>query len=117
MSEQKLSHEVEGIVLGALRQDCVEAQILGRVPKIVCSIEGTRTQWPASIFLKWKKFRTKNNLPRADCPAKLSNQGRRTLVREVTKNPMVTPDFLCGDGINFQKDNRLCSTPPIRPLW
>ena len=26
-------------------------------------------------------------------------------------------EFLCGDGITFQKDNHLCSTPPIRPLW
>ena len=29
-------------------------------------------------------------LPRVGCPAKLSNQGRRALVREVIKNPMVT---------------------------
>jgi hypothetical protein len=42
------------------------------------------------------------------------------LVREVTKNPTVTdraPEFLCGDGRTFQKDNHLCSTPPIRPLF
>jgi hypothetical protein len=38
----------------------------------------------ASIILKRKKF------PRAALPAKLSNRGRRALVREVTKNPMVT---------------------------
>ena len=37
------------------------------------------------------------------------------MVREVTKNPVVTdraPEFLCGDGRTFQKDNHLCSTPP-----
>ena len=34
----------------------------------------------ASIILKWKKFGT----------TKLSNRGRRALVREVTKNLMVT---------------------------
>jgi hypothetical protein len=44
----------------------------------------------ASINLKWKKFGTTNTFPRAGCLAKLSNQGRRALVREVTKNPMVT---------------------------
>ena len=44
----------------------------------------------ASIILKWKKFGTTRTLPRAGRPAKLSNQGRRALVREVTKNPMVT---------------------------
>jgi hypothetical protein len=44
----------------------------------------------ASIILKWKKLGTIKTLPRAGCPAKLSNQGRRALVREVTKNPMVT---------------------------
>uniref|UniRef100_A0AAZ3RTC3 Sleeping Beauty transposase HTH domain-containing protein n=1 Tax=Oncorhynchus tshawytscha TaxID=74940 RepID=A0AAZ3RTC3_ONCTS len=48
----------------------------------------------ASIILKWKKFGNTK-----------SNRGRRTLVREVTKNPMVTlSEFLCGDGIAFQKD-------------
>ena len=54
----------------------------------------------ASIILKWKKFGNANTLPRAVRPAKLSNQERRALVREVTKNPMVTdraPEFLCGD--------------------
>ena len=44
----------------------------------------------ASIILKWKKCGTTKTLPRAGLPAKLSNQGRRALVREVTKNLMVT---------------------------
>ena len=44
----------------------------------------------ASIILKWKKIGTTKTLPRAGRLAKLSNRGRRTLVREVTKNPMVT---------------------------
>uniref|UniRef100_A0AAZ3R053 Sleeping Beauty transposase HTH domain-containing protein n=1 Tax=Oncorhynchus tshawytscha TaxID=74940 RepID=A0AAZ3R053_ONCTS len=33
-----------------------------------------------------KKFRTTNSLPKAGRPAKLSNWGRRALVREVNKN-------------------------------
>ena len=44
----------------------------------------------ASIICKWKKFGTTRTLPRVDRPAKLSDWGRRALVREVTKNPMVT---------------------------
>ena len=43
-----------------------------------------------SIIIKWKKFGTTKTLPRAGHPVKLSNQGRRALAREVTKNPMVT---------------------------
>ncbi|KAK3525779.1 hypothetical protein QTP70_007541 [Hemibagrus guttatus] len=43
----------------------------------------------ASIICKWKKFGTTRTLPRAGLPAKLSDQGR-ALVREVTKNQMVT---------------------------
>jgi hypothetical protein len=43
-----------------------------------------------STILKWKKFGTTNTLPRAGHPANLRNQGRRILVGEVTKNPMVT---------------------------
>ena len=44
----------------------------------------------ASIILKWEKFGTTKTLPRAGCLAKLSNWGRRALVKEVTKKPMVT---------------------------
>ena len=44
----------------------------------------------ASIILNWKKFGTTKSLPRAGRMAKLSNQWRRALVMEVTKNPMVT---------------------------
>jgi hypothetical protein len=44
----------------------------------------------ASIVLKWKKFGNTKTLPTAGHPAKLRNRGRRALVREVTKNPMVT---------------------------
>ena len=44
----------------------------------------------ASIIHKWKKFATTKTLPRAGRPAKLSNRGRRTVVREVTKNLLVT---------------------------
>ena len=45
-----------------------------------------------SIILKWKRFGTTKTLLRAGLPAKLSNRGRRALVREVTKNPMVKSD-------------------------
>ncbi|KAI3365920.1 hypothetical protein L3Q82_000743 [Scortum barcoo] len=44
----------------------------------------------ASIIHKWKKFRTTRTLPRAGRPSKLSDRGKRALVREVTMNPMVT---------------------------
>ncbi|KAG2462739.1 TC1A transposase, partial [Polypterus senegalus] len=44
----------------------------------------------ASIIHKWKKFETSRTLPIAGRPSKLSDRGRRALVREVTKNPMVT---------------------------
>nr|CBN81810.1 Putative transposase [Dicentrarchus labrax] len=44
----------------------------------------------ASIILKWKKFGTTRTLPRPGRPAKLSNRGRRDLVREVKKNPKIT---------------------------
>ncbi|KAK1786617.1 hypothetical protein P4O66_003058 [Electrophorus voltai] len=44
----------------------------------------------ASIIRKWKKFGSNRTLPRAGRPAILSGQGRRALVREVTKNPRVT---------------------------
>ena len=39
-------------------------------------------------IMEWKKFGTTKTLPRAGPPAKLSNWGRRAMVREVTKNTM-----------------------------
>jgi hypothetical protein len=44
----------------------------------------------ASIILRWKKYGTTKTLPRSGRPAKLSNRGRRVLVREVTKYLMIT---------------------------
>ncbi|KAG2461068.1 TCB1 transposase, partial [Polypterus senegalus] len=44
----------------------------------------------ASIIRKWKNFKTTKTLPRAGWPSKLSDWGRSTFVREVTKNPLVT---------------------------
>ena len=44
----------------------------------------------ASLILKWKRFGTIKTLPRTGHPDKLSNRDRRALVREATKNPMVT---------------------------
>jgi hypothetical protein len=90
MSEQKPSHEVEGIVRRAPKQDCVKAQIWGRVPKNNSALSKVPKNTVASVILKWMKFITTKTLPRAGRPAKLSNRGRRALVREVTKNPMVT---------------------------
>jgi hypothetical protein len=44
----------------------------------------------APIILKWKIPGNTKTLPRAARQAKLSNRGRKALVRQVTKNPMVT---------------------------
>ena len=43
-----------------------------------------------SIILRWKKFGTTKTLPTAGHLAKLSNRRRSTLVRDVTKNLLVT---------------------------
>ena len=63
----------------------------------------------ASIILKWKKFATPKTLPRTGHAAKLSNWGRRALVREVTKNPMVTLTELQSSSVEF-----LCGEPSRR---
>ena len=57
-----------------------------KIPAVLKVIKNT----VASIILKWKKFVTIKTLPRAGCPAKLSNCERRALVRKVTKNLRVT---------------------------
>ena len=37
--------------------------------------------------------------------------------QEPNGNSDRAPEFLCGDGRTFQKDNHLCSIPPMKPLW
>ena len=89
MSEQKPSHEVEGIVRRGPRQDCVEAQIWEGYQNISALLKVHKNTL-VSIIRTFKMFGTTKTLPRADRPAKLSNRGRRALVREETKNLMVT---------------------------
>ena len=60
----------------------------------------------ASIILKWKKFGTTKTLPRAGHLAKLSNQGRRPLVREVIKNPMFTMTELQSSSVEMGEPSR-----------
>jgi hypothetical protein len=59
MSEQKSSHEVEGLVLKAQIQDCVEAQNISTTLKVPKN--------PVAIIILKLKFGT-NTLPRADRP-------------------------------------------------
>jgi hypothetical protein len=112
MSEQKPS-QVKGIIRRAPGEDWVGTQIWGRVPKNVCNIEGPqRTQWPPS-FLNGRNFGTIKTLPRAGRPAKLSNWGLgQGGDQEPDGHSNRAPEFLCGDGRTFQKDNHLYSTPP-----
>ena len=66
----------------------------------------------ASIILKrwWtflqKKFGTTMTFPIAGRLAKLSNWGRRALVRDMTKNPMVTPTELQCFSVEMGKTSR-----------
>uniref|UniRef100_A0AAZ3RTS9 Sleeping Beauty transposase HTH domain-containing protein n=1 Tax=Oncorhynchus tshawytscha TaxID=74940 RepID=A0AAZ3RTS9_ONCTS len=58
----------------------------------------------AFIFLQWKTFVTTKTLPRAGRTVKLSNRGRRALVREVTNGHSDrAPEFLCGDGRTIRR--------------
>ena len=76
MPEQKPSNEVEGIVCRAPRQDCVEEQIWGRVPKEFCSIEGPeehngRSLEPPRLFLYGRVTRRKSLLSKRYITARL----------------------------------------------
>ena len=75
----------------------------------------------ASFILKWKNFGTIKTLPRAGRPAKLSNRGRRALVREVIKYPMVTLTELQSPSVEMGEPSRRTTIsgalPLIRPLW
>ena len=72
--QQKPSHEVEGIVRRAPRQDCVGTD-LGKGTKKMSATLNFPKITVASI--KWKEFGTTKTLPRAGSLSKLSNRGRR----------------------------------------
>jgi hypothetical protein len=59
-----------------------------------------------SFILKWTKFRIPKTLPRAVRPAKLSNWGRRALVRKVSKNPTVTVTELQSSTVEMREPSR-----------
>lgn len=75
-SELNLNHDVQRIVCGSSRQDCIEAKIWGRVDLQ----QEVPVSTVASIICKWKKLGTTKTLHRAGCLANLSSWGRRTLV-------------------------------------
>ena len=60
----------------------------------------------ASVILKWKKFVTTKTFPRVGRPDKLSNRGRRALVREVTKNLMVTLTEIQSSSVEMGEPSR-----------
>ncbi|KAK6307934.1 hypothetical protein J4Q44_G00212050 [Coregonus suidteri] len=64
-----------------------------RYDVLICRIVKVPKDTVASIILKWKKFGTPKTLPKAGRPAKLSNRGRRALVRErhVWRKPGTIP--------------------------
>ena len=53
-----------------------------------------------------EEFGTTKTLPRAGSPAKLSNQGRRALVREVNKNSIVTLTELQSSSVGMEEPSR-----------
>jgi hypothetical protein len=60
----------------------------------------------ASIIIKWKKFGMTKTPPRSGHQAKLSNRGRRALVREVTKNPKVNLTELQSSSVEMGEPSR-----------
>ena len=58
-----------------------------------------------AIILKWMKVGTPKTLPRAGHLAKLRNRGTK-LVREVTKNPMVTLTELQSSSVEMGEPSR-----------
>ena len=114
MSEQKPSLEVEGIA-SELRDRIGSRHRSGEVYQNISAAQKVPKNRVASIIFKWNKFGTTKTLPRAGCLAKLSNQGRRTLVREVTKNLMVTLTELQSSSVEMGEPSR--RTTSTTRIW
>ncbi|XP_046721309.1 uncharacterized protein LOC124396250 [Silurus meridionalis] len=72
-----------------LRDQIVSRHRSGEGNRNISAALNTPMSTLASIIRKWK-FGTARTLPRAGHPAKLSDRVRRALVKEMTKNLMVT---------------------------
>jgi hypothetical protein len=66
---------------------------------------------------KWEKYVTTQTLPRAGRPTKLTNLARRTLVREMTKNPMTTLTELQSSLAEMGEPARKTSLYSLSPIW
>ena len=93
-----------------LRDRIVSRQRSGKGYQIISAALKVPKNTVASIILKWKKFGTTKTLPRAGHPAKLSNQGR-ALVREVTKNLIVTLTELQSSSVEIGEPSRRTTVP------
>ena len=113
MLEQKPSHEVKGIVCRAPRQDCHRS---GEGYQNISAALKVPKNTVASIILKWKKFGTTKTLP-----GLTEQSGEKGLGQGGDQEPDGhsdrAPEFLCGDGRTFQKDNHLCNNQAIMVEW
>ena len=112
MSEQKVTRSKELSV--EPRDRIVSSHRSGeRYQHISAALKGSKNT--VDIFLKLKKFGTTKTLP------KLSNQGRRDLVREVIKNLTVTLKELQSSSVEMGELSRrtTISAAPNQswPLW
>jgi predicted component of type VI protein secretion system len=71
----------------------------------------------ASIILKWKKIGTTTTLTRAGRLAKLSNRGIIALLRDVTKNPMVTLTEFLWRWVNLPEEHPSVALHKSGILW
>uniref|UniRef100_A0A8C5M4E7 Sleeping Beauty transposase HTH domain-containing protein n=1 Tax=Leptobrachium leishanense TaxID=445787 RepID=A0A8C5M4E7_9ANUR len=73
-----------------LRSRIVDLHEAGKGYKSISKSLDVHVSTVRQTVYKWRKFSTVATLPRSGSLVNLSYHGRRPLVREVTKNPMVT---------------------------
>ena len=105
MSEHKTTLRLKKLSVG-LRDTIVSRHRSGKGYQNMSRALKVPKDTVASIILKFKKFGTTTTLPRAGRPAKLSHRRRRSLVREVTKDPMVTLTELQSSSVEMGEPSR-----------
>uniref|UniRef100_A0A8C4RNL8 Transposase n=1 Tax=Erpetoichthys calabaricus TaxID=27687 RepID=A0A8C4RNL8_ERPCA len=105
MSEHKPSMKSKELSVD-LRDRIVSRHISGEGYRKMSAALKVPMSTVASIIRKWKKFETTRTLPRTGRPSKLSHRGRRALVRDVTKNPMVSLSELQRSSVEREPSRR-----------
>ncbi|KAK3527330.1 hypothetical protein QTP86_020254 [Hemibagrus guttatus] len=79
------------------RNKIVDLHQAGKTESAIGKQLGVKKSTVGAIIIKWKTYKTTDNLPRSGAPRKISPRGVKMITRTVSKNPRTTRGDLVND--------------------